>query len=171
MQARRRGRAENQADHLKGRIAEALVEGMFMRAGYAVSRVGRESQVPRLFKAGRDDFIPDFMVRKAVERAESDRPLHRLIPVEVKYRHDIPAFLRRHGRDFFERARGWRDLCVVIVTDNPEPDRSCFQVVDFASAVGTTCDLAKVRGLDIYPSTVREYEHLVQKLFAIFDDR
>jgi hypothetical protein len=156
-------------DHLKGRIAEALVEGMFMRAGYAVSRVGRESQVPLLYKSGSDAFVPDFMVRKAVERAESDGPLHLLIPVEVKYRHDIRAFLRLEGREFFERARGWQDLCVVFVTDNPEPDRSCFQVVKLTSRSGTTEDLDKVLYLDIYSSTVREYEHLVKKLFGLLD--
>jgi len=27
----------------------------------------------------------------------------------------------------------------------------------------------KVSALDIYPSTVREYEHLVNKLFPLFD--
>jgi hypothetical protein len=34
---------------LKGRIAEALVEGIFRRAGYDVALVGRESRVQQLF--------------------------------------------------------------------------------------------------------------------------
>lgn len=141
-----------------------------MRAGYAVSRTGRESQLPRLFKHGTDDYLPDFMIRKAVERSGSERPLHRLIPIEVKYRRDVSAFLRRHGQDFFDKAMPWPELYLIFVTDNPQDGRSCFQAVDVAhEGARTPEDLDKVGALGIYPSTVREYEHLVRKLFALFD--
>jgi hypothetical protein len=117
--------------HLKGRIAEAFVEAIFRRAGYLVSRIGRESQLQRLIKIGVDEFLPDFLIRKPVSRGNEQRPLHRLIPIEVKYRHDVDGFLRTCGRDLFERvAPAWPDLCFIFVTDNPVPGRSSFQVVD-----------------------------------------
>jgi hypothetical protein len=168
MQSKRRTRSENQVDHLKGRIAEALVEGMFMRAGFAVSRTGRESQVPRLFKEGKDEFLPDFfMLREAVERPGSDRPLHQLFPIEVKYRYDVATFMRLHAAEFFETARRWTGLYLVLVTDNPEPGRSCFQVLDHSDQGATTHDLEKDKVLNIYRSTVLEYEQLGRNLFPL----
>ena len=167
MQSKRRTRSENQVDHLKGRIAEALVEGMFMRAGYAVSRTGRESQVPRLFTVGKDEFLPDFMLRKAVERPGSDRPLHQLIPIEVKYRYDVARFLSVEAAKFFETARRWTGLSLVLVTDNPELGRSCFQVLDHSDQGATTHDLEKDKVLEIYRSTVLEYEQLGRNLFPL----
>lgn len=64
MAGRTRARSGDQSNHLKGRIAEAFVEAIFQRAGYSVSRVGRESQVQRLVKIGTDEFLPDFLIRK-----------------------------------------------------------------------------------------------------------
>ena len=139
-----------------------------MRAKYAVSRIGRESQVPGLFTRGKAEFIPDFMVRKAVERPGSDRPLHQLIPIEVKYRYDISKFLQREAGEFLDRARRWTDLRLVLVTDHPDADRSCFQVVDCCDGDGrSTRDLDEVAAFDIYRSTVVEYEHLATKLFDL----
>lgn len=118
-----------------------------MRAGYAVSRVGRESQVPGLFKNGKDEF--------------------RLIPIEVKYRYDLARFLRREAAEFFEAAKRWPDLCLVLVTDRPAEGRSCFQVLQGVDEAATTTDLERVAVLDIYPSTVLEYAHLATKLFSL----
>jgi hypothetical protein len=167
-------RRRSSFDHvssLKGRIAGAFVEGIFRRAGYVVSRVGRESQVHRLVKIGSDDFLPDFLVRKEVRRDEAGRPLHRLLPLEVKYRHDIESFLDRYGREFFGRLSAqWPDLSVVFVTDHPEDGRSCFQIVDFS--VGTSPglqDLHAVKDLEIYETTVREYESLVRQIFPLLE--
>jgi hypothetical protein len=158
---------------LKGRIAEAFVEAIFRRAGYFVSRVGRESQVQRLIKVGSDEFLPDFLIRKSLVREAGQRPLHKLIPVEVKYRRDVDRFLRIYGRDLFERVRpAWPDLYVVFVTDNPAPGRSSFQVVDLCSgSTSATRDLHVATDLDIYESTVREYERLVGEIFALLGRR
>ena len=71
---------------LKGRIAEALVEGLSRRAQYKVALVGRESRVQRLMKAGPDEFLPDLLVWKPVGS------LHRLVAIEVKYRAHIERF-------------------------------------------------------------------------------
>lgn len=168
MQGKRRSYVSSQVGHLKGRIAEALVEGMLMRAGYDVSRSGRESQLPRLFKTGKDEYLPDFMVRKAVERPGSDRPLHQLIPIEVKYRYDIARFLSGEAAAFFDHAKRWTGLYLVLVTDNPEAGRSCFQVLDHSEEGGaTTYDLEQITTLNIYRSTILEYEHLGRKLFPL----
>jgi hypothetical protein len=124
---------DREVNGLKGRIAEAFVESIFRRAGYTVSRIGRESQVQRLVKIGSDEFLPDFLVRKQVRRDESGRPLHRLLPVEVKYRRDVDRFLQRYGAEFFGKlSEQWPELCVVFVTDEPSNGRSCFQIVEFA---------------------------------------
>lgn len=147
------------------------MESIFRRAGYVVSRVGRESQVHRLIKIGSDDFLPDFLVRKEVRRDEAGRPLHRLLPLEVKYRHDIQWFLDRYGREFFETLSAqWPDLSVVFVTDRPVAGRSCFQIVDFA--LGRTAglqDLHAVKDLGIFETTVREYESLVRQIFPLVE--
>ena len=142
-----------------------------MRAGYAVSRIGRESQIPRLLKHGKDEFLPDFMIRRAVERPGSDRPLHAMIPIEVKYRYDVAGFWRREAAAFFEAARQWPDLWLVLVTDRPAEGRGCFQVVRGADDTATeTIDLENVARLDVYPATVAEYAYLTQKLFALLHE-
>lgn len=168
----RRRRRGDEISGLKGRIAEALVEAIFQRAGYLVSRVGRESQVPRLVKIGRDEFLPDFLLRKPVAGTTPRRSLHRLIPVEVKYRASVEESLRSHGDELLSRVgKQWPELCVVFVTDQPAPGRSCFQVIDLAARrPGETLvsvDLHQVRELDIYATTVREYEGLVKQIFPL----
>ena len=50
---------------LKGRMAEALVEGIFKRAQYMVARVARETQVSALMRTGQS--VPDFVVWKALD--------------------------------------------------------------------------------------------------------
>ena len=167
-----RGRRGGEISGLKGRVAEAFVEAIFRRAGYLVSRVGRESQFQRLVKIGVDEFLPDFLLRKPVGETLSGRPLHRLIPVEVKYRASVEEFLGRHGDELVTRVGGqWPELCIVFVTDQPAPGRSCFQVIDLsAMRLGETLvsvDLHEVRDLDIYARTVEAYEGLVRQIFPM----
>ena len=157
---------------LKGRIAEAFVENIFRQAGYKVSRLGRESQVQHLLKVGTDEFLPDFLVWKPIEKASSGRPLHRLLTVEVKYRSNIGEFLRRSGGELFSQiVEQWPELYVVFVTDNPHERRSCFQVVDLQQYTPdtplTTMDLHEAGDLGIYKSAVEEYEGLVKQVFSL----
>jgi hypothetical protein len=168
-----RARSDAHSAHLKGRVAEALVEGIFRRAGYLVSRVGRESQLQRLVKIGTDEFLPDFLIRKPVNRDGGQRPLHRLIPVEVKYRRDVEGFLQVYGWQLFERVSpAWPDLCFIFVTDEPAAGRSAFQVIDLWNGpTSTTSDLHTVSDLDIYETTVREYESLVHQIFPLLGHR
>src|SRR5262245_40970240 len=82
---------------LKGRIGEALVEGILREARFKVCRLGRESQVQQMLKIGSAEFLPDFLVWKPVDKSSDGSPLHRLLSIEVKYRGNIEEFLRRDG--------------------------------------------------------------------------
>src|SRR5712692_8190144 len=158
--------------HLKGRVGEAFVENILRRAGYKVSRLGRESQVQQMLKTGISEFLPDFLVWKSVDRTSDGAPLTRVLSVEVKYRYNVPEFLQRFGGDFLsDVAEQWPELYVILVTDNPEPQRSCFQVLDLRASNPTsrlvTRDLHEIGDLGIYRSTVEEYEELVKQVFSL----
>lgn len=155
---------------LKGRIAEALVESIFRQAGYTVSRLGRESHVQRLVKVGADEFLPDFLMWKPAEEPEA-AGLYRLITVEAKYRANLGAYLRYDAEQCFSEAkRNWPDLYFVLVTDDPQDGRSCFQAVclrDYEDGTNpTTVDLHCLPGLRIFPTTVAEHEKVARALFA-----
>jgi hypothetical protein len=157
---------------LKGRIAEALVEGMLRRAGYQVALTGREGRVQHLLKIGRDAFSPDFLVWKALERADTVWPLHRLVGVEVKYRSDISGYLGTYFPAEFARvAQQWPDLYCVLVTDHPEEGRSCFQAIHLRQYAPdrppVALDLHAVSDLDIYRTNVAEHEALVKQIFPL----
>lgn len=158
--------------HLKGRVGEAFVENILRRAGYKVSRLGRESQVQQMLKTGISEFLPDFLVWKSVDRTKDGAPLTRVLSVEVKYRYNVPEFLQRFGGSFLsEVAAQWPELYVILVTDNPEPQRSCFQALDLRAYDPTvplaTRDLHEIGDLGIYRSTVEEYEELVKQVFTL----
>jgi hypothetical protein len=157
---------------LKGRIGEAFVESILRRAGYKVSRIGRENQVQQMLRTGISEFLPDFLIWKQAERMGGAASLNRVLSVEVKYRHDISEFLQRYGGEFLlDVIEQWPELYVILVTDNPEPGRSCFQVIDLRGyrpdAPLTTADLHDLPVLDIYRSTVEEYEGLVKQVFSL----
>jgi hypothetical protein len=167
-----RARRGGEIEGLKGRIAEAFVESIFRRAGYRVSRAGRESPLQRPLRVGSDEFLPDFLLHQPAGATPTGRPHHRLLPVEVKYRASVEEFLRGHGDDLLARlGERWPELCVVLVTDHPAAGRSCFQVLDVAvarpGAPLTTVDLHLVHDFDIYLTTAREYEALVRQIFPL----
>ena len=156
-------------NHLKGRMAEALVESILRRAAFRVARVGRETHVQGLLPPGRAEFGPDFLVWK-VENAE--RSLYHLVAVEVKYRASLTGFLAAEALEFIAQVRErWPDLYCVLVTDKPDEGRSCFQVLRLAdcalASAPVTLDLHLVRELGVYESTVREYEGLATQLFQL----
>lgn len=167
-----RARRAGEIDTLKGRIAEAFVEAIFRRAGYRVSRTGRESQFQRMVRIGADEFLPDFLLHRPAGTTPTGRPLHRLIPVEVKYRASVEQFLSSHGDELVTRVgEQWPELCIVFVTDSPASGRACFQVIDLGAARPggplVAVDLHHVHDLDIYLTTVQEYEELVRQIFPI----
>lgn len=162
----------DQINLLKGRMAEALVEGIFKRARYMVARVGRETQVPALLRTGRTEFMPDFVVWRALDEPSLGHHSYRLLAIEVKYRADLADYLRRESPSRTAAvAEQWPELYELIVTDRPEPGRSCFQAIHVSAwlegAPPVTVDLHLVPGLDIYRPTVEEYEGLVRGIFPI----
>jgi hypothetical protein len=72
-------------NNIKGRIAEALVESIFRRAEFKMTRFGRESDLRGMMKAGRDEsFTQDFLVMKEVEAVS--RGVYQTHMIELKYR-------------------------------------------------------------------------------------
>jgi hypothetical protein len=167
-----RARRAGEVDGLKSRIAEAFVESIFRRAGYRVSRAGRDGQGHRPVRVAADEFAPDFLLHKPAGETAAGRTLHRLVPVEVKYRASVEEFLRSHGDELVQALRAqWPELCIVFVTDHPASGRSCFQVLDPAAARSgeplVTIDLHYVHDFDVYLTTAQEYEGLVRQIFPL----
>ena len=166
----------DQINLLKGRMAEALVEGIFKRAHYTVARVGRESQISARMRTGQAEFMPDFVVWRALDEPSLGHHSYRLLAMEVKYRADLEDYLRRDSLSRSpEIARQWPELYEIIVTDRPASGRSCFQAVHVSARADAgspaSLDLHLVAGLDIYRKTVEEYEDLVTRVFPILGSR
>ena len=155
---------------IKGRIAVALVESIFRRAGFALAPVVHPEVSPR---HGREDLIPDFQV---ILPAPADGAAGPPRAVEVRYRPQVGQYLliesQRGPHSLFTVARRqWPGLLFVFVTDHPKPGRSCFQVVDLESGAGgsdaTSVDLHAHDGLRIFRQNVDEHETLLRRMFAL----
>jgi len=153
---------------VKSRIAEALVESIFRRARYEITRLTREAMPLRV---GREDFSPDFRVARELESGDLREFL-----VEVKYRPAIEQYLsvenQRGDKSIFLMARHkWPNLYFVFVTDRPGPGRSCFQAVSFqsheASAPFATVDLAEDKKLGLFRHNVEDHEELLRHIFTL----
>ncbi len=152
----------------KSRVAEALVESIFRRARYEVQRYHGE-QPP--LRWGREDFSPDFLVRLP---GPSGEPLELL--VEVKYRPSVEQFVsvenqRGERSVFFMARRHWPQLYFVLVTDRPEPGRSCFQALPFAEIKPDqpfrTVDLDQLKELSIFRNNMEDHEELVRRIMGL----
>ncbi len=155
---------------IKGRIAVALVEAMFRRAGFRLAPVVHPEVAPR---QGREDLIPDF---QATLPAAADSPAPAPRVVEVRYRPQVGQYLlieaQRGSLSLFTVAkRQWPSLVLVFVTDHPEPGRSCFQVVDLgpwvAGSAVAALDLHAHDELRIFRQNVEEHEALLRRMFAL----
>ena len=116
---------------------------------------------------GSPDFLP--------WRQAGEPNLHRLLAVEVKYRANLSRFQSDDMESLVEQVRPqWPELYCVVVTDTPDVGRSCFQAFTLrASGAGAPValvDLHEFPELDIYPTTVAEYEGLVRATFALLND-
>jgi hypothetical protein len=152
----------------KSRIAEALVESIFRRARCGIHPFSGEHAPLRV---GREDFSPDFVVGLAANGGPA-----RNILVEVKYRPSIEQFVsvenQRGDRSVLELARRqWPVLYFVLVTERPEPGRSCFQALPIHDlAPGgpfRTIDLDQLSELKIFPANVQDHEILARRIFAL----
>lgn len=67
--------------------------------------------------------------------------------------------------------RQWPALVFVLVTDHPEPGRSCFQAVDLGPWPGGGAvradDLHAHAGFRIYRQNVEEHEALLRRMYAL----
>ncbi|HXH83645.1 MAG TPA: hypothetical protein VNN07_12065 [Candidatus Tectomicrobia bacterium] len=153
---------------VKSRIAEALVESMFRRARWDLVPF-RSSGMPLRF--GREDFSPDFSVTQPGPDGEP-----RTLLVEVKYRPYVEQFIavenQRGERSIFALARrSWPSLYFILVTERPEPGRSCFQAIGLDTLRWTepfrTVDLAEVKEFGLYPHNIEDHEELVRRIFAL----
>lgn len=150
----------------KNRIAAALVESIFRRARFQLVPYHGTAGL----RVGREDFSPDFRVRRA-EAADGPEYL-----VEVKYHPAVEQFLlvesQRGERSLFQMARRqWPDLYFVLVTDRPEAGRSCFQVVRLAAwapgSMGGSRDLVEAEEFRIFPHNVADHEELLRRILAL----
>jgi hypothetical protein len=155
---------------IKGRIAVALVESIFRRAGFSLQPAAPAAAPVRY---GREDLGPDF--RAARPAGDGGRGPAGW-PVEVRYRPQVGQYLaietQRGLHSVFTVAkRQWPDLVFVFVTDHPEPGRSCFQAVDLGPWTGggavAALDLHAHETLRIYPQNVAEHEALLRRMFAL----
>jgi len=161
-------------DLLKGRMSEALVEGIFKRARYMVARVARETQVSPLMRTGQS--VPAFVVWKSLDEPSLGHRSYLLLAIEVKYCANLEDHLGRAAPARSpEVALRWPELYEILVTERPEVGRSCFQAVRASiqppAAPLSTLDLHQVPGLDIYRRTVEEYEGLVREVFPLIGSR
>ncbi len=155
---------------IKGRIAVALVESIFRRAGFALAPVVHPETSPR---QGREDLVPDFQATLPPPAGDPVAPAR---VVEVRYRPQVGQYLlietQRGPHSLFAVARRqWPDLVFVFVTDHPEPGRSCFQAVDLGRwPSGSTVvadDLHAHAHLRIFRHNVEEHEALLRRMFAL----
>ncbi len=162
---------------IKGRIAEALVESMFRRALYRMTRFGRESDLRGMLKLGKDDdFVPDFLALKENLGSRDAPRVYGTFMIEVKYRADLPRYLalqeRGGAKSLLAKSKAkWPNLYVIFVTDRPGEGRSCFQALDVSAyepgGPVTTRPLYEMQALDIYPNNVIEHEELTRQLFGL----
>jgi hypothetical protein len=152
----------------KSRIAEALVESIFRRARFEVHPY-RPETLPLRF--GREDFSPDFRVTPPPARAADGELL-----VEVKYRPSIEQFVsvenQRGDRSaLFAARRHWPTLYFVLVTERPEPGRSCFQALSLAALRSgepiRTADIVDLKELRIFRHNLEDHEQLIRRIFAL----
>lgn len=161
---------------IKARVAQALVESVFRRAGFTLTPVGPREATAR--GVGREELVPDFFaVRVPDDGKPPDQPA-RLI--EVRYRPQVSQYLaiegQRGSQSIFAHAkRQWPGLMFVFVTDHPERARSTFQVFDLEPWTPgepvTVIDLFAHTGLDIYRQNVAEHEELARRIFALLTGR
>jgi hypothetical protein len=151
----------------KDRIAVALVESIFRRARYEVRPFRPDPGTPRFV---REDFSPSLAVTTVVD----GRPRDFLL--DVTYRPFVEQLIalenqRRDASIFVLSRRHWPHLRSILVTDHPEPGRSCFQAVVLEgpreSPPIDTRDLADAEEFGIFPHNVQDHQHLLLRIFAM----
>ncbi len=162
---------------IKGRIAEALVESIFRRAEYKMTRFGRESDLRGMLKTGKDEsFSPDFLAMREVAGEGDTRGMYQTHMIEVKYRSNLVRYLsqekkKREESDLVLAKAKWPNLCLVFVTYHPGENRSCFQALDLSNFEPgkflRTVELHEIKRFDLFPQNVQQHEELAMSLFGL----
>ena len=162
---------------IKGRIAEALVESIFRRALFKMTRFGKESNLRGMLKVGRDeDLAPDFLALKEGLVGKEAPGVYHTFLVEVKYRSDLARYLERQGKQgkksvFAKSKAKWPNLYIIFVTDHPGEGRSCFQALDLRSYEPgkpvKTQELHETQPFQIFRNNVTDHEELAKQLFGV----
>jgi hypothetical protein len=154
----------------KERVAVALVEAIFRRARYGVRRFSGEV----ISRLAPDEFTPSFQATAPDGRGPEGE-----FPVGVFYRPFLEPYIalenqRRQSSIFTLARRQWPGFRLVLVTDHPEPGRSCFQAL-VGEEPGTTIRTVNLAGLPelvISPHDAADYEDLLLRIFgALSADR
>jgi len=150
---------------VKSRIAEALVESIFRRAQYSLAPVKHPMMLDGTVRVG--EFAPHVVVRK-----ERDDQLLEF-PISVKYRLHIEQYLsleqqRGPKSGFYMAWHQWPDLRFVFVSDRPDAERSCFQIVQPGKTNSLLAtDLADVPELEIFRQNIEDHEELARRIFSL----
>lgn len=94
----------------------------------------------------------------------------------MKYRPYVEQFIsvenQRGDRSVFLLAqRQWPSLYFILVTDHPEPGRSCFQAIPLdhlqrGRPIHTT-DLDQLKELRIFSTNVEDHEELLHRIMGL----
>jgi hypothetical protein len=148
----------------KERIAIALVESIFQRAGYGVRRLMGDR--PSARRPATEEFTPSFYLSGAETYGE--------FPIAVTYRPFMEAYLtlenqRRQSSVYSLARRQWPGLQLVVVTEHPPAGRSCFQAIVTIERGSELrpLNLVDLPGLALVPSDITEHEEILVRTFAL----
>jgi hypothetical protein len=144
------------------------IEALLRRANYSVSRAGREAHLPSLIKVGPTTYMPDFLAwrEEPISRPGGGIQLFDIVAIEVKYRRQPERFLTDEAPKVFDEAGDrWPNFCLVLVTDNPAADRSCFQVLRRDQARRAECTDIANAGFGVYSTTAWMFSLLLKQVF------
>jgi hypothetical protein len=151
----------------KGRVAVALVESIFRRARYRV----RPVEGTALSRTVREGFAPDFEASLTTEDG-----VVRDFLIDVAYRPFLGPFIdlenqRRQASIYALARRDWPNLRSVVVTDHPEPARSCFQAIELEAGPSGArlhaVDLADAAEFDLFAQNISDHQELLLRIVAL----
>lgn len=100
--------------------------------------------------------------------------------IEVKYRSNLVRYLAEEKKSgqasmLVQAKEKWPNLCLVFVTDNAGPRRSCFQALDLTEYEPgnflRTVDLDEIRRFGLFAHNVQQHEDLARRLFALLSGK
>jgi len=148
---------------IKGRLAEAIIEEMFVSCGYEVHRFGMENMMPNLVRALTENHspiatqikkMPDFIIKK--DKA--------VFFIEVKYRADgcFESVDLHKGYSFPYNE------CHIVVVSRHGIKCLTVQELEDGKSVSDECDnhLCNRDDLELDEATVNDYVKIVRAFFS-----